>query len=764
MSNSNDKNLDQEAILYHKMPPAGKLSIVPTKPMANQRDLSLAYSPGVAAACMLIADDKECPETVAGQVTARGNLVAVVSNGTAVLGLGNIGALASKPVMEGKAVLFKKFSGIDVFDIEVNETDVDKFCDVVAKIEPTFGGINLEDIKAPECFEIEKQLRERMNIPVFHDDQHGTAIVTAAAVYNALELQGKDMDTIQVVCSGAGSAALACLNLLESMGLRKDNVKLLDSKGVIYKGRTDYMDDYKARYAVETDARTLDDVIAGADVFLGLSAAGVLKPHMVEKMGKSPLILAMANPNPEIRPEEAFAVRDDVIIGTGRSDYPNQANNVLCFPFIFRGALDVGATTINDDMKIAAVKALAQLARKESDEKVASAYQEETLRFGPDYILPKPFDGRLIQEIAPAVAQAAMDSGVATRPITDMEAYVKKLSHLTNESGSVMTPLTEKAQRSKSKRRVVLAEGEDVRTLRAAQFVLDDGIAQPVLIGRQNVIAHLITELGLRLEIGTNLDVIDPSNYEHYDAYKEEYFRVMDRRGATSDSSATLCRTDNTVIAAMMVRMGHACGMICGLEGAFTHNAIIIKDLIGLQSGVNRLSAMTMLLIEGREPLCLTDTHVQNEPSAEQLVEIVSLASRTMQRFAIEPKIAMLSHSNFGRSKAPSAKKMREATALLHSQCPHLAVDGEMHGDTAFDPQLRKEHVIDSHFDGKANLLVFPNLDSANISYNLLKVQANATVVGPIMMGTAKPCHVLTPAAGARTIVNMVTMLVTHEG
>lgn len=763
MSDTSKQNLDAEAIKYHQMAPAGKLSIVATKPMANQRDLSLAYSPGVAAACMLIADDEKCPETAAGTVTARANLVGVISNGTAVLGLGNIGALASKPVMEGKAVLFKKFSGIDVFDIEVNETDVDKFCNVVAPLEPTFGGINLEDIKAPQCFEIEKQLKERMNIPVFHDDQHGTAIVVAAAVYNALELQNKKIGDVKVVCSGAGSAALASLNLLVSMGMERKNITVLDIDGVVYNGRTvGEMDEYKGAYSQDTTARTLDDAIDGADVFLGMSAGGVLKAPMVKKMAPNALILAMANPEPEIRPEEALAVRDDLIIGTGRSDYPNQANNVLCFPFIFRGALDVGATCINDEMKIATVKALAELARKESDETVASAYQGETLKFGPDYILPKPFDGRLIQEIAPAVAQAAMDSGVATRPITDMEAYVKSLANLTNESGSVMTPLTEKAQHAKVKKRVVLAEGEDTRALRASQFLVDDGIAHPVLIGRRDVIDHMIEELGLRLAEG-HYDVVDPSDYAQYDSYCTEYFKIMDRRGATTSSSATLCRTDNVVIGALMVRMGHADSMICGLEGGFSHNSVIIKDLIGLEEGVKRLSAMTMLLIEGREPLCLTDTHVQYDPNPEQLVEIVSMATRNMQRFAITPKVALMSHSNFGQSKAPSAKKMRDAVSLLHEKRPDLAVDGEMHADTAFYESVRGEHVIDSQFEGRANLLVFPNLDSANISYNLLKAQTNATIVGPIMMGTAKPCHVLTPAAGARTIVNMATMLVTRE-
>ena len=747
------EDLDKEALYYHRMAPAGKLSVQATKPLANQRDLSLAYSPGVAAACNLIKDD---PNEVAA-VTARGNLIGVISNGTAVLGLGNIGPLASKPVMEGKAVLFKKFAGIDVFDIEVDQTDVDKFCDVVAALEPTFGGINLEDIKAPECFEIEKRLRERMNIPVFHDDQHGTAIIVAAAVYNGLEIVGKKFEDVKIVCSGAGAAALACLNMLVSMGAKRENITVCDIEGVVYKGRKEQMDQYKGIYAQETDARTLDDVIGDADVFMGLSAPRVLKPEMVKKMAKDPLILALANPTPEILPEEAHAVRPDAIMATGRSDYPNQVNNVLCFPFIFRGALDVGATEINEEMKVACVKAIAELARMEASDIVANAYDDDLSGFGREYLIPKPFDQRLILEVAPAVAKAAMDSGVATRPIKDFEAYQQQLTGFVYRSGTVMKPMFDRA--IQNPKRVVFTEGEEERVLRAVQFIIDDRIAKPVLVGRRAVVTSRIEKLGLRMQVDRDFELCDPQDDPRYREYWQLYHDLMGRQGISQDFARTVVRTRTTVIGGLMLKRGEVDAMICGTIGLFDKHLKHVNQIIGKAEGVRELSTINMLVLD-KGVVFIADTHVTDNPDPEELAEMAVLAAEEVQTFGIRPKIAMLSHSNFGSSKAASAAKVREAVKILQRDYPHLEVEGEMHADTALDEELRESLLSDSKLTGEANLLIMPNLDAANISYNVLKMLGDGLSVGPVLVGSAQPVHILTPSLTVRGIVNMTAVAV----
>ncbi|MBB4016543.1 malate dehydrogenase (oxaloacetate-decarboxylating)(NADP+) [Chelatococcus caeni] len=753
MADNISQDLKSGALFYHRNPRPGKLEIQPTKPLGNQRDLALAYSPGVAAACLeIVADPAE-----AATVTARQNLVAVVSNGTAVLGLGNIGPLASKPVMEGKAVLFKKFAGIDVFDIELAETAVDKLVDVVAALEPTFGGINLEDIKAPECFEVEEQLKARMGIPVFHDDQHGTAIIVGAAVTNALELAGKAIGDVKIVASGAGAAALACLNLLVSLGARRENIWVTDIEGVVYEGREALMDRWKAAYAQKTDARKLDDVIGGADVFLGLSAAGVLKPEMVAKMADKPLILALANPNPEIMPEDAVAVRPDAMICTGRSDYPNQVNNVLCFPYIFRGALDVHASTINEAMKAAAVEAIAALARETPSEVVARAYGGEARTFGADSLIPSPFDPRLILRIAPAVAKAAMDTGVARKPIEDLEAYRESLGRFVFRSGFIMKPVVTQAKAEP--KRVIYAEGEDERVLRAAQAVIEDGIAQPILIGRPAVVETRLKRFGLSIRPGTDFELINPEDDPRYRDYVATYLDVAGRKGITPDAAKTLVRTNTTVIAAVALARGDADAMLCGLEGRFQSRLKHIRDIIGLTPGVREFSAMS-LVITSKGHYFLADTHVRPDPSAEEIAEMTMLCAEHVTRFGIEPHIALLSHSDFGSADTRSALKMREALGLLRDRAPHLEVDGEMQADTAISQMIRDRKLPSSRLKGEANVLVMPNLDAANIAFQLTKVLADALPVGPILLGPAKPAHVLTPTVTARGIVNMTAVAV----
>ncbi|MEQ8444086.1 MAG: NADP-dependent malic enzyme [Alphaproteobacteria bacterium] len=744
------KDFDQEALYYHRLPPAGKLSVVATKPLANQRDLSLAYSPGVAAACREIERDAN----EAANLTARGNLVGVISNGTAVLGLGAIGPLASKPVMEGKAVLFKKFAGIDVFDIEVDATDVDRFCTVVAALEPTFGGINLEDIKAPECFEIERRLREEMNIPVFHDDQHGTAIIVSAAVFNALELVGKKFEDIKIVASGAGAAALACLAMLEAMGAKRENIWVTDIDGLVYEGRPQ-MDQYKGIYAKSTDKRTLGDVIDGADVFLGLSAPGVLKPDMVARMADAPLILALANPTPEILPEEAVEARPDAIVATGRSDYPNQVNNVLCFPFIFRGALDVGASTINEEMKVAAVKAIAALARREVSEIVAKAYGGAG-GFGRDHLIPKPFDPRLILEIAPAVAKAAMKSGVAARPIEDFEAYRARLESFVYRSGTVMKPVFDRA--IANPKRVVYSEGEEERVLRAVQVVADDGIAQPILIGRRKVVENRIEKLGLRLKIDQDFELCDPEDDPRYKEYWTEYLNISGRQGVSPELAREVVRTRTTVIGSLMVRLGQADALICGTIGRFRDHLKHVRRVIGVRDGALDLSTMNMLVLN-KGIYFLADTHVSYDPSEEELAAMAEMAADEVRRFGIEPKLAFLSHSNFGSSDSPTSIKMRRAVQILQ-QRTDLEVEGEMHADTAMDEVLRSTLLPDNKLTGAANLLIMPTLDAANIAYNAVKMLADGLSVGPIMIGTRRPVHILTTSVTARGIVNMTAVAV----
>ncbi len=745
---------DQSALFFHQYPTPGKLEIQATKPLGNQRDLALAYSPGVAVPCLEIKQD---PGT-ASSYTARGNLVGVVSNGTAVLGLGNIGPLASKPVMEGKAVLFKKFAGIDVFDIEVDADTVDKMVATVETLEPTFGGINLEDIKAPECFEIEEQLASRMGIPVFHDDQHGTAIIVAAAVLNGLELAGKKISEAKIVTSGAGAAALACLNLLVELGAKPENIWITDRFGVAYVGRVEEMDRWKEPYLKDTSARALADVIGGADVFLGLSAAGVLKSELLKEMAETPLILALANPVPEIMPEEARKVRPDAMICTGRSDYPNQVNNVLCFPYIFRGALDVGATAINETMKMAAVRAIAALAREEPSDVAAKAYSGETPIFGPEFLIPSPFDPRLILRIAPAVAKAAMDSGVANRPITDMEAYADRLNRFVFRSGLVMKPVFSTAKSATSKR-VIYADGEEERVLRAAQVIIEEGLGQPILIGRPNVIETRLKRYGLKIRPGADFDLVNPQDDPRYRDYVDLLVERTGRRGVTPEAARTLVRTNSTVIAALAMLRGEADAMICGLEGRFERHLRNVDLIIGKREGVRDLSALSMLIAQ-RGVTFFTDTYVTVDPSAEEIAEMTILAAHEIRRFGITPKAALLSHSNFGSRDSASATKMRKAAALLHERAPELEADGEMHGDSALSVELRERVFPSSILEGEANLLVFPNLDAANITVTTVKSMTDALHVGPILLGTDRPAHILTPSVTSRGIVNMTALSV----
>lgn len=743
------EKLRRAALDYHEFPTPGKVAVHATKQMVNQHDLALAYSPGVAAACEEIV---KTPED-SFRYTSRGNLVGVISNGTAVLGLGNIGALASKPVMEGKGVLFKKFAGIDVFDLEVNESDPDKLIDIIASLEPTFGGINLEDIKAPECFYIEEKLRERMKIPVFHDDQHGTAIVVAAAVLNGLKVVGKKIEDVKLVTSGAGAAALACVNLLIGMGLPVKNVWATDINGVVYKGRHD-LNEMLEVLAQETTLRTLDEVIDGADIFLGLSAGGVLKPEMVKKMGPNPLVLALANPNPEILPEDAKAVRPDAILATGRTDYPNQVNNVLCFPYIFRGALDCGATTINTEMKIAAVKAIAELAQAEQDAVVAKAYLGTTFSFGPDYLIPKPFDSRLMLKIAPAVAQAAQASGVASRPIEDMRAYRERLQQFVYHSGSFMKPIFA-AVRSAENKRIVYAEGEEERILRAVQIVVDERLARPILVGRPNVIESNIERYGLRLKEGQDYEVVNTESDERYADYWVTYHRMTERRGVTAATARMNMRKSLSLIGTMLVAKGEADGLICGTWDSFESHLTYVDQVIGRKPGCKVYAAMHALLLPGRQFFIL-DTHVNYNPSAQELAEMTVLASTELKRFGLLPKVALLSHSNFGNSNSESAVKMRETLALLNRLVPDLEVDGEMQGDMAFDEVLRAQTMPNTTLKGQATLLVMPNLDAANISYNLLKTGAgNGVTIGPILLGVNKPVSILSASSTVRRIVNM---------
>ncbi len=754
-----DESLRVAALEYHEHGRPGKISVTPTKQLSNQRDLALAYSPGVAAACEeIVADPRN-----AFRFTVRGNLVGVITNGTAVLGLGNIGALASKPVMEGKAVLFKKFSGLDVFDIEINEQDPDKLVDIIAGLEPTFGGINLEDIKAPECFEVERKLRERMKIPVFHDDQHGTAICVSAAFINGLEVVGKDISQVKVVVSGAGAAALGCLDLMIDMGLPLEHIWVSDIEGVVYEGRTVLMDPKKARFAKKTDARTLDDIIGEADVFLGLSAGGVLKQHMVQKMAARPLILALANPNPEILPADALAVRPDAVIATGRSDFPNQVNNVLCFPYIFRGALDVGATTITRGMEKAAVMAICKLAREEQNDIVAAAYGLYDVSFGAGYFIPKPFDPRLIVRISPAVAQAAMDDGVATRPIADFESYIGQLEQFVYHSGAFMKPLFSAARamiREGGKSRIVFAEGEDERVLRAVQIVVDERLARPILIGRPAVLAARIEKYGLRIRLGQDVEVTNPEHDERFHTYWTTYWELMCRRGITKEMARVETRRRLTLIGAMMVRLGEADGMICGTVGAYGNHLRFIDEILGLQPGARTYAAMNILLLDERT-IALADTHVNDNPDAEQIAEITLMAAEEMRRLNIEPKVALLSRSNFGTGSSSSGEKMRAALALVRERSPGLEIDGEMHGDCALDPALRERILPSTTLHGEANLLICPSVDAGNIAYNLLKTAAGGNIaVGPFLLGANAPVHILTSSSTVRRIVNMTALTV----
>ena len=745
------EDFKQSALEYHRYPTPGKIEVVPTKPLANQRDLALAYSPGVAAACEAIVEDPR----EAANMTARGNLVGVISNGTAVLGLGAIGPLASKPVMEGKGVLFKKFAGIDVFDIEIDETDAGKLVETIARLEPTFGGINLEDIKAPECFEVEEQLRERMNIPVFHDDQHGTAITAAAAIYNGLRLVGKRFEDVKLVTSGAGASAIACLDLLVSMGLQPKNIIATDRQGVIYKGRKEYMDPRKSVYAADTDARSLDEAIDGADIFLGLSAPGVLTPAMVERMADKPMIMALANPTPEIWPEEALAVKPDAIISTGRSDYPNQVNNVLCFPFIFRGALDVGATRINDEMKKACVRAIADLATLESSDVVVAAYGGKPLSFGADYLIPKPFDPRLITRIAPEVARAAMESGVATRPIEDFVAYRRRLSDYVFQSGLLMKPIFERE--SQNPKRVVYGDGEDERILQAVQLVIDDNLAKPILIGRRRVVEMRIERLGLRLDLDTDLELVDPENDTRFKEYWQLYHAIMERRGITPDRARQIVRTRNTVIAALMVRRGEADALLTGAVGKYHRQLDYVNEVLGRRVGVRNLAAMNAI-ISPKGTLFLCDTYVNQNPNAHQIAEMTILAADEIRRFGMQPKVALLSHSNFGTSDEGEARKLREALELIKDRDPALEVEGEMHGDAALNEEIRRRIFPNSQLEGQANLLIMPTLDAANIAFNLLKTVTDAVSIGPITLGMSRPAHILTPSVTVRGVVNLTAL------
>jgi malate dehydrogenase (oxaloacetate-decarboxylating)(NADP+) len=750
-----EDQLRRAALEYHRLPKPGKISVTATKGLINQRDLGLAYTPGVAAACEEIVRDP----AEARNLTTRGNLVGVITNGTAVLGLGAIGPLASKPVMEGKAVLFKKFAGIDCFDIEVNELDPVKLVEVIAALEPTFGGINLEDIKAPECFYVEKMLRERMKIPVFHDDQHGTSIIVGAAILNGLRVVGKDIAKVKLVVSGAGAAALACLDLLVSLGLAMENIWVSDIKGVVYAGRKEEMDPNKARYAKKTEARTLGQIIAGADVFLGLSAGGVLKPEMVKKMADKPLILALANPEPEIQPDLVKAARPDAVMATGRSDFPNQVNNVLCFPFIFRGALDVGATTINEAMKLASVHAIADLAMAEQSDVVTAAYGEQNVAFGPEYLIPKPFDPRLIIKIAPAVAKAAMDSGVATRPIADLDLYAQQLSEWVYHSGLLMKPVFSAAKVAQ-KNRIVLAEGEDERVLRATQVIVDERLARPILVGRPAVIERRLERFGLRIKPGADFDIVNPENDPRYRDYWEEYHRLTERHGVSQHYAQIEMRRRLTLIGAMMMHLGAADGMLCGTFGTHSLHLHYVDQVIGLRAGVKNYYAMNVLLLPKRT-VFICDTYVNFDPTAEQVAEMAVLAAEEIRRFGITPKAALLSHSNFGTSDQPTAVKMRRALALIQARAPELEIDGEMHGDAALSEEVRRAAFPHSRLKGEANLLLMPTVDAANIAFNLLKTAAGDGIsLGPILLGSAKPAHILTPSATVRRIVNMAALTV----
>jgi malate dehydrogenase (oxaloacetate-decarboxylating)(NADP+) len=754
-----EKDLREAALEYHQFPTPGKISVRPTKGLTNQRDLALAYSPGVAYACDAIVEDP----ANASLYTSRANLVGVVTNGTAVLGLGNIGPLASKPVMEGKGCLFKKFAGIDVFDIELAENDPDKLIDIIASMEPTLGGINLEDIKAPECFYIEKKLKERMSIPVFHDDQHGTAIISAAGMLNALKVIGKKIDEVKVVCSGAGAAAISCLDLWCDLGIQKKNVTVCDSKGVIWVGRDAKLDDTKARYAQDTAHRTLADAIVGADIFLGLSTAGVLKAEMVKTMADKPIIFALSNPTPEIMPELAKEARPDAIIATGRSDYVNQVNNVLCFPFIFRGALDCGATRITEEMKLACVHAIAAMAQEEVTDEVAMAYPGQELSFGPEYLIPKPFDPRLITTIAPAVAKAAEESGVATRPITDMAAYKDKLKEFIYHTGVGMRAVFSAAKQGVPKR-IIYTEGEDERVLRAIQIVLEERLAKPILVGRPDVIAMRLEKIGSKLRVGEHFEVVNPNQDSRYKECWTAYHNAMKRHGVTVEIAKMRLRQDNTIIGAILLQLGYAEGMICGVSGRFGHHLRQVEEIIGKAPGVNTMAAMNHLLLPGRA-LFLCDTHVNENPDANELAEIALMAADAVRRFGIQPKVAMLSHSNFGSSQSASAKKMAAATAIIHAQAPDLEADGEMHGDTALSDDIRHQCDPDSPLKGEANVLVMPNLDSANIAYNLLKMTGGEGItIGPILLGAAKPVHVLTSTTTVRRLVNMTALTAIEAG
>jgi malate dehydrogenase (oxaloacetate-decarboxylating)(NADP+) len=747
------EDLRDSALEYHRLPTPGKISVTPTKPLANQRDLALAYSPGVAEACnAIVADPRE-----ASTLTARANLVGVITNGTAVLGLGAIGPLAAKPVMEGKGVLFKKFAGIDVFDIEINELDPDKLVDIIAALEPTFGGINLEDIKAPECFEVEAKLRQRCKIPVFHDDQHGTAIIVGAAIVNGLRVIGKTLQEVKLVASGAGAAALACLDLLVDMGMPVENIIVTDKFGVVWRGRKEEMDPRKERYAKDTNARRLVEVIDGADVFLGLSAPNVLTASMVDRMCERPLIMALANPTPEITPEEVRTVRPNAIIATGRSDYPNQVNNVLCFPYIFRGALDVGATMINEAMKIACVKAIADLAMAPPSDVVAAAYGDTPLVFGPEYLIPKPFDPRLILELAPAVAKAAMESGVATRPIADFAAYRERLSQFVFRSGLVMRPVFQRAR--SAPKRLVYAEGEDERVLRAAQQVFDEGIAKPILVGRREVVERRLKHLNLRIRVDAGITLVDPEDDPRYPAYWKLYHEIMERRGISPDFAKTLVRTRNTVIAALMLRRNEADAMLCGSLGQYRRHLKHLLDIIGLVEGAQSAAALSaIVLAKGTYFLC--DTHVVDDPSATEIAEMSLRAAEAVRHFGLEPKLALLSHSSFGSSDAPAARKMREALALIRERAPQLEVDGEMHADAAISQEIRERIFPNSRLKGSANLLIMPSIDAANIALNLLKTLADGQSIGPILLGLKQAAHVLTPSVTVRGLVNMSAVAV----
>ena len=749
-----EQALRDAALEYHRTPRRGKIAVTPTKPLSNQRDLSLAYSPGVAYPCLEIQADPN----KAADYTSRGNLVGVITNGTAVLGLGDIGPLAGKPVMEGKGCLFKKFAGIDVFDIELAEKDPDKLVEIIAALEPTLGGINLEDIKAPECFYIEKQLRDRLNIPVFHDDQHGTAIISAAALLNGLELVGKSIGEVTVAVSGAGAAAIACLDVMVGLGVSRDRIFVCDSKGVLYQGRPGGMDESKQRYAQVTDKRTLADAVNGADVFLGCSAPGVMTAEMVKSMARQPIILALANPEPEIRPELAKAVRPDCIIATGRSDYPNQVNNVLCFPYIFRGALDCGATRITEAMKLACVRQIADLVKSETREEVANAYAGQELRFGPEYLIPKPFDSRLILRIAPAVAQAAADSGVATRPITDMDAYRQQLGRFVYQTGILMQPIFNAARAAAKKCRVAYADGEDERALRAAQMAIDDGLAHPILIGRPAVIEARIAKAGLRMKLGVDVENVNPEDDPRFRQYWEHYHRLMGRHGATPEVAKAAVRRSNTIIGSLMIALGDADALICGLVGSYMTHLERIDSILGRRDGANLFAAVNALMTD-RGPVFIADTYVNEDPSAEELAEIAWMAAQEVQRFGHPAKVAFLSHSSYGSSKRASARKMARARDLFVAAHPQIECDGELHGDAALQPEIREAYLAEGTLSGSANLLICPNLDAANILYNVMKTTTSGGVtVGPMLTGVAGTVHILTPAATVRRVLNMTAL------